>query len=64
MFGQRQSGVIADGLSAFSGDQALLKTTHDLAREILRRPDSEASGAVLALARESFLLKFEKIALN
>ena len=38
LFGTRQSGTIAEGASLMGSDAEMLKTTHDLAAELLNHP--------------------------
>ena len=64
MFGSRQSGVMSHGIAALAMDTQMLKQTHDLARELLKTPESEESQAVMALAKEVFAEKMHTIALN
>ena len=64
LFGYRQSGAIDAGLSALAGDTALLKITHDEARDIVRSPELPDSQAVLKLARETFASRLSEIAMN
>ena len=64
LFGYRQSGAVDAGLSALAGDTALLKITHDEARDIVKNPENPAAAAVIALARESFRDRLEDIAMN
>lgn len=64
LFGDRQSGMIATGLTALAGDTQLLKTTHDEARRLMKEPQSTESRAIIALAASIFHEKFDQIALN
>ncbi len=54
LFGVRQSGALALGPCACAGDAALLKETHDAARELMKHPESEEAQAVIALARKNY----------
>ncbi|MBO4297572.1 MAG: ATP-dependent DNA helicase RecG, partial [Clostridia bacterium] len=53
ILGQRQSGVMALGAGALMSDTALLKETHDAARELLTAPDSDVARAVIELAQRT-----------
>ena len=64
LFGYRQSGTLDAGLGALAGDTALLKLTHDEAREILRHPEEEDARKILDLARETYADKLNEIAMN
>ena len=64
LFGERQSGVLSTGLSMLAGDTQLLKITHDEARALMKRPDSEETRQVAALARRTVLRNLENVALN
>ena len=64
LFGYRQSGAMSYGVGALAADAQMLKQTHDEARSLLSRPDSEESQAVIALAREVFCQRLETVALN
>ena len=64
LFGYRQSGAMSYGVGALAADAQMLKQTHDEARSLLSRPDSEESQAVIALAREVFSQRLETVALN
>ncbi len=64
LFGYRQSGAVDAGLSALAGDTALLKITHDEAREIVKNPDEPDARAVIALARETFRDRLDDVAMN
>ena len=64
LFGTRQSGSITEGVNLMGSDAELLKTTHDLARELLSRPENEEAAAVIALAKERFSDKLNEIAIN
>ena len=64
LFGTRQSGTIVVGVGTFAGDTQLLKTVHDEARELLRKPESEDAKAVIALAEAAYVQKFRDAALN
>ena len=64
LFGYRQSGAVDAGLSALAGDTALLKITHDEARDIVKNPENPDAAAVIALAKETFRDRLEDIAMN
>ena len=64
LFGERQSGVLSTGLSMLAGDTQLLKITHDEARALMKRPDSEETRQVADLARRTVLRNLENVALN
>ena len=64
MFGERQSGMLFAGLSMLAGDTQLLKITHDEARALIKRPQSEETAQVVALARRAFKERLETVALN
>ena len=64
LFGYRQSGTLDAGLGALAGYTALLKLTHDEAREILRHPEEEDARKILDLARETYADKLNEIAMN
>ena len=64
LFGTRQSGAIAEGVAMMGSDAELLKQTHDLAKELMARPESADAQAVAALARDRFGEKLNKIAIN
>ena len=64
ILGQRQSGVMAIGAEALTGDTALLKETHDAAREILTDPDSEEAGRIIALARRELGERLKDVGLH
>lgn len=64
LFGERQSGVLSTGLSMLAGDTQLLKITHDEARALMKRPDSEETRQVAGLARRTVLCNLENVALN
>ncbi|OPZ68500.1 MAG: ATP-dependent DNA helicase RecG [Firmicutes bacterium ADurb.Bin467] len=64
LFGERQSGMLATGLTALAGDTQLLKLTHDEARRLLKSPEAAESRAVAALARRVFQERLDAVALN
>ena len=64
LFGYRQSGSLDAGLGAMAGDTAMLKITHDEAREILRDPDAETARTIMQLARETYADRLNDIAMN
>jgi ATP-dependent DNA helicase RecG len=64
LFGYRQSGSLDAGLGAMAGDTALLKITHDEAREILRQPNSELAQAIIAQARQAYADRLTDVAMN
>ncbi len=64
LFGYRQSGAVDAGLSALAGDTALLKITHDEARDIVKNPENPDAAAVITLAKETFRDRLEDIAMN
>jgi len=63
LLGYRQSGGAGYGLTQMA-DGRLLKETHDEARSLLKRPDSEEARQVIALARESLAEQLKEIAMN
>ena len=63
LFGYRQSGPVAAGLGALSGNTEMLKLTHDEARSILRS-ESEESREIIRLAEAAFADKLEGVAMN
>ncbi len=64
LFGTRQSGTIAEGASLMGSDAEMLKTTHDLAAELLNHPDDPDAQTVVALAKERFEGRLSQMALN
>ncbi len=64
LFGERQSGMLATGLTALAGDTQLHKLTHDEARRLLKSPEAAESRAVAALARRVFQERLDAVALN
>ena len=64
LLGQRQSGVMSLGAGAALSDTALLKETHDAARELLRSPNSEEARAVIARAEALFAERLHDVAMN
>ena len=54
LFGVRQSGELSLGAGAGMGDTALLKETHDAARELLKTAGSEEARVILEMAREKY----------
>ncbi len=63
LFGYRQSGPVAAGLGALSGNTEMLKLTHDEARSILRS-ESEEAREIIRLAEAAFADKLEGVAMN
>ena len=63
VLGYRQSGGAALGLTQMA-DGRLLKETHDEARSLLKRPDSEETKQVIVLAREQLAEKLRDVAMN
>ena len=63
-FNVKHSGTLSAGIGTLAGDTELLKLTHDEARELMRRPDSDDARAVIALARERFADRLENVAVN
>ena len=61
---QRQSGVMALGAGALMSDTALLKETHDAARELLTAPDSDEARAVIELAQRTLGERLKDVAMN
>ena len=45
-------------------DAELIRDTHDLARELLSRPERPDAAQVIALARERFAGRMDAMALN
>ena len=64
LFGTRQSGAIAEGVSLMGSDAVLIRDTHELARELLAEPQRPDAAQVIALARERFADRMGGIALN
>ncbi len=64
LFGYRQSGSLDAGLGAMAGDTAMLKITHDEARDILRSPESEVAQAIIAQARQAYADRLTDVAMN
>ena len=64
LLGQRQSGVMSLGAGAALSDTALLKETHDAARELLKSPDSADAHAVIARAETLFAERLHDVAMN
>ena len=64
LFGTRQSGAIAEGVSLMGSDAELIRDTHDLARELLSHPERPDAAQVIALARERFAGRMDAMALN
>ncbi|MBR4443251.1 MAG: ATP-dependent DNA helicase RecG, partial [Clostridia bacterium] len=64
ILGQRQSGVMALGAGALMSDTALLKETHDAARELLTAPDSDEARAVIELAQRTLGERLKDVAMN
>ena len=64
LFGYRQSGSLDAGLGAMAGDTAMLKITHDEARDILRDPETETAQTIMRLARETYADRLDDIAMN
>ncbi len=54
LFGVRQSGALSLGPCACMGDTALLKETHDAARELLKNADSEEAQTIISMARIAY----------
>ena len=63
LFGTRQSGAIAEGIGLAGTDTALLKQTHDLARELMSA-DTEESKRIIEMARIRFGDKLDGVAVN
>ena len=64
ILGTRQSGSVSPGPGALLGDTAMLKTTHELAREYARDPSTPEAAAVIALARAQLDERLSHIAMN
>jgi ATP-dependent DNA helicase RecG len=64
LFGERQSGMLGDGLSLLAGDTQLLKLTHDEARRLLKSAETPESRSVVALAKRVFEERLDAVALN
>ena len=64
LFGTRQSGTLTAGIGALAGDAELLKVTHDEASHLMDEPDSPDTLAVIALARERFAERMERVGVN
>ena len=62
--GPRQSGVMALGAGALMSDTALLKETHDAARELLTDPSSEEARLVIELAQRALGERLKDVAMN
>lgn len=63
MFGTRQSGALAEGLSDALADAQTLKVTHELAREVLRADDENAEKKALLRMARAWLARKGEIAL-
>ncbi len=63
VLGFRQSGGASMGLWQMA-DGRLLKETHDEARNLLKRPDSDEAKQVIALAQEALSERLREIAMN
>ena len=63
VLGYRQSGGASMGLWQMA-DGRLLKETHDEARSLLKRPNSDEAKQVIALAREQLAEKLREVAMN
>ena len=63
MFGTRQSGALAEGLSDALADAQTLKITHELAREVLRADDENAERKALLRMARAWLARRGEIAL-
>ncbi len=63
VLGYRQSGGASMSLWQMA-DGRLLKETHDEARSLLKRPNSEEAKQVIALAREQLAEKLREVAMN
>lgn len=64
LFGTQQSGPVSMGLNLMASDTELLKVTHDLAREMMSRPEDSDTQTVVAMAKERFAGKLDEIAMN
>ena len=64
IFGTRQSGSVMSELLSENTDANMLKTTHELAREILRRKDTDKSKAQLVSLAENWLKEKGQIVLS
>lgn len=64
LLGTRQSGAFTPGRGVISGDTALLKLTHDIAKEYCRAPEGEEAAAVLQLASEALKDKLKHVGMN
>ena len=64
LFGFRQSGEAAIGVSACAGDAVLLKQTHELALSILKDGRKADHAAVIRLARDRFARVLSEAGLN
>ena len=65
VLGFRQSGSSSAGALSLAADGRLLKETHDEARSLLRRPDSDEAKRVIELAREALAAEqLREIAMN
>jgi ATP-dependent DNA helicase RecG len=64
IFGERQSGLAAPMAGAMLADAAMLKETHDAAREIMKDAERADHQAVIRLARQVFERRFREVALN
>ncbi len=63
VLGYRQSGG-ADSALWQMADGRLLKETHDEARRLVKRPESDEARQVIALAREALAIKLQDVAMN
>ena len=64
LFGTRQSGEAMPGIQGMMLNSRILNETHSLAKELLRRPESEESRAVIGLAERVYKDRLADIAMN
>ena len=64
IFGTRQSGALMGDVFSEGADAVTLKTTHELAREILRRPETDESARILISAAKKWLRQKGEIVLQ
>jgi len=64
IFGTRQSGALMADVFSDGADAVMLKTTHELAREILKRSDNDETASQLIPAAKKWLKKKGEIVLQ
>ena len=64
LLGQRQSGAMSLGAYAYRGDAALLKESHDAAREIIKNSSTPEAQALIALAKDALQDRLKDVGMN